>query len=293
MSAHAGSAGVRPYPGRRGAPALSSLAEAIRKAAYTRVLKAATSTVCKQCAASRKATKRQRGSEAAIPISLPTSKSRGSTATSCAAQEQEKSVAARREGFSVRTSSVGQSESQGDAAAYLEHANKFLEVFVGPRRPLAAAPAPAHGLSYQCLIRIFKNKQQLWIFYPPLLPALDARWAPNRIHWQPFACRGGGRVQRVPHTAVWLCGRVPDARAMLVAGQPPHLRTRGGLRTRRPAPRTLSRRGYRISPYGGRATASFRVNQIQTIQTATFGRFSFFLSVFDPGAPHTGCRSSP
>ncbi len=30
-----------------------------------------------------------------------------------------------------------------------------------------------------------------------------------------------------------------------------------------------------------------RVNQIQTIQTATFGRFSFFLSVFDPGAPHT------
>ena len=47
------------------------------------------------------------------------------------------------------------------------------------------------------------------------------------------------------------------------------------------------RRGYRVSPYGGRATVSFRVNQIQTIQTATLGRFSFFLSVFHPGAPHT------
>ena len=60
-------------------------------------------------------------------------------------------------------------------------------------------------------------------------------------------------------------------------------------------PNTISpreRRGYRISPYGGRATASFRVNQIQTIQTATFGRFSFLTQssvwVFDPGAPHTG-----
>ena len=107
------SAGVRPYPGCRGAPALSSLAEAIRKAAYTRVLKAATSTVCKQCAASRKAAARQGGSDAAIPISLPTSKSRGSTATSCAAQKQEMSAAARREGLSVRTSSGGQSVSQG------------------------------------------------------------------------------------------------------------------------------------------------------------------------------------
>ena len=44
------------------------------------------------------------------------------------------------------------------------------------------------------------------------------------------------------------------------------------------------RRGYRISPFGGRATASFRINQIQTIKTATFGRFSFFLSGFDPGS---------
>jgi hypothetical protein len=59
------------------------------------------------------------------------------------------------------------------------------------------------------------------------------------------------------------------------------------------ASRSKTRRGYRISPFGGRATACFRINQIQTIQTATFGRSSFFPSVFDPGASLTKSRTRP
>ena len=42
--------------------------------------------------------------------------------------------------------------------------------------------------------------------------------------------------------------------------------------------------GIKLVSLGDGATVSFRVNQIQTIQTATFGRFSFFLSGFDPGS---------
>jgi hypothetical protein len=47
------------------------------------------------------------------------------------------------------------------------------------------------------------------------------------------------------------------------------------------------------SPFLGRANGSFGINQIQTIQTATFGRFSIFPSVFDPGARYSVDPATP
>jgi hypothetical protein len=43
----------------------------------------------------------------------------------------------------------------------------------------------------------------------------------------------------------------------------------------------------------GTSQGSFGINQIQTIQTATFGQFSFFPSVFDPGARYSVDPATP
>lgn len=104
-------------------------------------------------------------------------------------------------------------------AANLEHANKFQEFAVGPRRPLAAASAPAHGLFYLGLVHACACNNEA---------CAEERWRPaagsarrkreqrrggrercGRAEPSPFpqaALRAGveHRVQRVSHT-----GRLP------------------------------------------------------------------------------------
>jgi len=118
-----------------------------RTAAHTRA--------CGKGTNARSARQQNRCTKAAIPIFLPTTKSRGGIATSCAAQEQGECAAVGRDAAlackraplarSSRTKGLWEAQPR-TADANLEHANEFVEVAVGPRRPLAAASAPVHGL---------------------------------------------------------------------------------------------------------------------------------------------------